>query len=216
MNGAASRRRQSMRSHGCVVPSALLPCRPMTILQRFFRAGRVTRRTHIVLIALLTACTPSHDWREVHGTAAPFSVLMPAKPSTLARKIDLAGTPLTMTMLAAEVDGVTYAVGSIDLPDAAQAKVAIEAMKTAMVKNIRGTVLHEKAADLGAGSAGAGQGSSMIELDALGTPPNGRPRLLLARFVAHHQHAYQVIVTGARKSVAREQADTFLTSFKPQ
>ena len=162
----------------------------------------------------LAACSPAHDWREVHGSAAPFTVLMPAKPATLARKIDLNGTPLTMTMVAAEIDGVAYAVGSVELPDAAQAKLAMQAMQTAMLKNIQGKVIRQQAAEHQTSAAGELHSDNSIDLEAVGTPPNGRARLLLARFVAHDRNAYQVVVTGAQKALAREPAETFLSSFK--
>jgi hypothetical protein len=155
-----------------------------------------------VLLAAIAACTPAHDWREVQGSAAPFSVLLPAKPTILARQIDLDGMPVTMTMTAAEVGGVTYAVGTVDLPDAASAKRAMTAMRTAMVRNIHGTVVKETAAD------------SSIALEASGTPTGGQPKLLIAHFVASNQHAYQVIVAGAATAIAREQVDTFMSSFK--
>ena len=164
--------------------------------------------------AAIGACTPAHDWREVHGTAASFTVLMPAKPTTLARRIDLNGTALTMTMTAAEIDTVTYAVGCVELPDGAAAKVALQSMQIAMVNNMHGRVLHQKAAESRGSAGDVVQTDSSIDLEAVGTPPNGGPRLLLARFVAHNRDACQAIVSGPQKSVAREQADTFLTSFK--
>lgn len=68
----------------------------------------------ILLLALLAGCTPGHDWREVRNSDAAFVVLMPAKPSTLTRQIDLDGVKVSMTMTAAEIDTVTYAVGSVE------------------------------------------------------------------------------------------------------
>lgn len=162
----------------------------------------------------LSACTPAHDWREVRGTATPFTVLMPAKPTTLARRIDLNGTALTMTMMAAEVDAVTYAVGCVELPDGAAARVAMQSMQTAMVNNMHGHVVQQKAAESRSSADGATQTDSSVDLEAVGTTPNGRARLLLARFVAHNRYTCQAIVSGPQKAVAREQADTFLTSFK--
>lgn len=157
---------------------------------------------------LLTACSPRLDWRTVQGSSEPYSVLLPAKPSTLVRRIDLAGTPVTMTMTAAEVDDVTFAVGSLALPDSAQAQQAIVAMKTAMLKNIRGKILHESSASDPSGSH--------IEVEAIGSAANGRPRLLVAHFVAHGKFAYQAVVTGTQVAVTRDQVDTFMSSFKPQ
>lgn len=156
----------------------------------------------VLSLTFLAGCTPSHDWREVRSTDAAFAVLMPAKPSTLTRQIDLDGVNVSMTMTAAEIDTVTYAVGSVELPDDGAAKIAMLAMKTAMIRNINGTVLREKSA------------GKTIDLEASGTPAGGMPRLLIARFVNNNKRVYQIVVTGPEKAIAREQVDTFMTSFK--
>lgn len=159
---------------------------------------------------LLAACSPKFDWREVRGANAPFIVTLPAKPAVHTRAVDLDGIPLTMTMTAAEVDAVTFAVGSAELPDAALAPQALLAMKAALVRNIGGTVRLEK-------SSPPGIVPALVEIEAIGpTDANsgGHPRLLLARFLAKEQRIYQVIVVGREKDVSREAADTFFSSFK--
>ena len=153
----------------------------------------------------MSACTPSHDWREIHGTNTPFSVLLPAKPSSKTREITLDGMAVTMTMTAVEVDHVTYAVGAAALGDAAAAKKAMLAMKIALVGHVSGTISKEVVADIPT--------DSQIDLEAVGTP-NGEPRIVVARFVAHDRYAYQAIVTGPKKSISRDNIDTFITSFK--
>ncbi len=162
-------------------------------------------------VLLFAACSPKLDWREVHGANAPFVILMPAKPVTASRPIDLDGMPVTMSMTAAEVDGVSFALGTAELPDASKAQAALIAMKTAMVKNISGVVMHEKLLDP------AGSQPATIELETRGTPgPDGagEPRLLVARFAAKDKRVYQAVVLGHEKKVSREAVDTFLTSFK--
>lgn len=154
-------------------------------------------------LAWLQACNPTYNWRETRGPDAPYVVLMPAKPSTHSRPIDLNGIKVTMTMTAAEVDGVTFAVGSAELPDAAQAGAALAAMKTAMVRNLGGTVKQERQL-----AAPAAPGTSEIEVA-------GQGRLMLARFAARERRVYQAVVVGKEKEVSREAADTFLASFKP-
>lgn len=157
---------------------------------------------------LLLGCTPHFDWREVRGSNAPFSVLLPAKPVTLSRPVNLNGIQVTMTMTAAEVDGVAFAVGSAELADAASAAAALEAMQAAMLKNIGGSVRRQT-------SSGAGSNRS-IDLEAIGAPARGTaPPLLVARFVARERRVYQAVVLGPEPAVAREAVETFLTSFKP-
>jgi len=162
-------------------------------------------------ILALLACSPKFNWREVRSKDAPYSVLLPAKPSTFARPIDLDGTPLTMTMTAAKVDDTVFAVGSAVVPDAAKAQAALTAMKTALVKNINGTVRAEKATAAAGGTQGL---SASIDVEAVGTTPGGKPEILYGHFVSKDKEIYQVIVMGPEKAVSRENAETFISSFK--
>ena len=154
----------------------------------------------------LLGCTAKHDWREVHDAESRFTVLMPIKPATLARPINLDGTNVTMTMTAAEVDGVTFAVASAQLPGGAAARAALDNMKISLVKNINGSIKHEK-------RSAPAEPVSTIDIEAGGTR-SGQPYLLVAHFAAKDTRAYQVIVVGREQAVTREAADTFLTSFK--
>lgn len=164
----------------------------------------VRRAACVACCLLLLACSPKFNWREVHGSAAPYVVALPAKPATHARQINLNGIPLTMTMTGAEVDNVTFAVGTAELPDAAQATHALGSMKTALVRNIGGTVTEEKA-------SAPNVAPIMLEVEA-SAPAGGR--VLLARFIARDRHIYQLVVTGRESDVSREAADTFFTSFR--
>lgn len=134
-------------------------------------------------------------------------VTLPAKPASHARPINLDGTEVTMTMTAARVDDVTFAVGVVELPDASQTSQALQAMKTALVRNIDGTILQERVSD-------AGTVPPFIEIEARGSPGARAPTLLLlARFVAKEQRVYQIIVLGDETQVSREAANTFFSSF---
>ncbi|WP_329956673.1 hypothetical protein [Collimonas humicola] len=159
---------------------------------------------------LLSACSPKFNWREVRSKDAPYSVLLPTKPSTFARPVDLDGTVLTMTMTASKVDDTVFAVGSASVPDAAKAQAALLAMKTALVKNISGTVRSEKST-----AASGAQGlSSSIDIEAVGKTPAGKEEILFGHFVSKDKEIYQVIVMGPEKQVSRENVDTFISSFK--
>lgn len=158
-----------------------------------------------IFAILVSACTPSHDWREIHGADAPYSVLLPAKPTSKTREITLNGMAVTMTMTAVEVDHVTYAVGAATLVDAVTAKKVMLAMKAALVGHVAGAVSKEVVVDTPV--------DSQIDLEAAGSP-NGEPRVVVARFVAHDTYAYQAIVTGPKKLISRDHIETFITSFK--
>ncbi|HEX8955594.1 MAG TPA: hypothetical protein VF798_04940 [Burkholderiaceae bacterium] len=151
----------------------------------------------------LAACDPKFNWREIHGKDAPYTVLLPAKPATMARPIQLGDAQVTMSMTGAEVDHVSFAVGSVEMPDPVQARAALKLMQDALVNNIGG-----KSKTLPAtGDA--------VDIEAAGTPAGGPPILLIAHFAVSGKRAYQVIVLGPEKEVVREEAATFISSFKP-
>ncbi|RJG02990.1 hypothetical protein [Noviherbaspirillum sedimenti] len=166
----------------------------------------------LAIACMLSACSPKFDWRVVRGNPVPFEVLLPAKPASMTRPVDLGVAQVEMTMTAAEVDGVTFAVGAATLPAAAGASAALSAMKTALVLNIHGSIKRETGDPKDAGKAGA----APLEVEAIGArAPNGAELLLLARFVAKDARVYQVLVLGPPQKVVRAEADTFFSSFKP-
>ncbi len=162
-----------------------------------------------LLVLALLGCSPQYDWREVRGEGAPYSILLPAKPASLARPINLDGLQVTMTMTAAEVDGTTFAVGVVDLPEDAQAPHALTAMKTALLKNLGGTVQRETA-------SGPGGAPEMIELVAVGTGADGRRKDLSARFIARGKRVFQLVALGPENALTPDALDTFFTSFKSE
>ena len=159
---------------------------------------------------LLAACNPTYNWRDYSSPDAPYRVMFPAKPATHTRAVDLNGLKVDMTMTAAEVEGVTFAVGTGTAPDPARAQAALGDMKTALLRNLGAQVRRESAA---AASAG-GKAEASIDLDAVGKA-NGQAMLLRGHFVAKGNRFYQVIVMGPERSVPSEQVDQFISSFKP-
>lgn len=167
-----------------------------------FSLAPIYRAVCISCALLLVACSPKLDWREVRGSGAPFVVLLPAKPASYTRAVNLDGLQVSMTMTAAEVDKVVFAVGTAELPDAAEAPKALNAMKTALVRNIGGTIKQEKTSQDGA--------AATIDIEASGT----ESRVLLARFLAKDKRVYQLVMLGKEGALSREAADTFFSSFK--
>ena len=167
----------------------------------------------LAAICILAACSPRFNWRDYHSEDAGYSVLFPGKPSILTRTVDLDGIKLSMTMNAAEVDGVSFAVGSAVVADAAKAQAALGAMQAALVNNIGATVKRQSASSTASTSGAVSRRNSIIEVEAIGAQ-HGVPVLLVGRFVARDQHIYQVIVMGRESQVSRESVHTFINSFK--
>lgn len=159
----------------------------------------------LMAAAALSACSPQYDWRDYRSNDAPYAVLFPSKPASQTRAIKLGQLEVSMTMTAAEVDGVVFAVGSAQLADAAQTPAALEAMKTALVNNIGASVTQSKASASGA--------QRVLDVEAKGNQ-NGEPMLLIGRFIAKDKRVYQVIVMGREKNIVRDTTETWFSSFK--
>jgi len=184
------------------VPSAsMLAMARFSVSSLFASAG-------LAGVLLLTACSPKYDWREVRGSDAPFVVMLPSKPASHTRGVNLDGIQVNMTMTAADVDGVAFAIGVAQLPDAMLTDKALDTMKRALVRNIGGTVTHEKSLTV--------KGMPMLSLQASGPPAAGseHPRLLLARFIAQDRYVYQLVVVGKENALAHDAADIFFSSFQ--
>lgn len=168
--------------------------------------------TTLLSAGVLSACSPKFDWRDYRSSDAPYAVLFPGKPGTQARTIDLDGMEVNMSMAAAEVDGVTFAVGSAVLADASAAPKALAAMKTAMVNNIGGAITSDQVNAV-AGTLAANGQQLVLAVEAKGSQ-RGEPMRLIGRFIAKDKRIYQIIVVGREKHVTQESVETFMSSFK--
>lgn len=160
----------------------------------------------VLLCAALVGCAPELNWREVRDDNAHFSVLMPAKPATHARTINLDGLSVEMHMTGAAVDDLSFVVASARIADTAQRSRALAAMQLAMLRNIGAATHTEKAVTLKGGTPAT-------EVIAQGRAArSGQPLLMHARFAAAGDQVYQAIALGAQDQLSPEAAETFLGS----
>jgi len=185
-------------------------CSAVTIsLMRFMMHS--TRHISLVMVCALAlmACSPSLNWRELRNAEARFTVLLPAKPANHSRTVALGDMKVDMHMTAAEADEMNFAVASALIDDAAQRSQALELMQHAMVKNIGGSITHQKTLKLK-------DGTEATEIQASGTLANGLQMTLFARFAMKDQRVYQAVAIGPSHKLSAEIADTFLASFALQ
>ncbi|WP_150667450.1 hypothetical protein [Pandoraea anhela] len=168
--------------------------------------------------ALLAACSPRYDWREVHDKDGAYAVTYPAKPTQDEREVKFASGPLPMRMQAARVDAALFAVGVVTLPndDATLRQTVVDELRQGLLANVNESaavpsqVMVRQAGDAPAlpGQAISAQGA------AGGRDERGEraERFVTARFVGRGNHVYQVVVM-ATKPPTKEQVDQFLDSF---
>lgn len=165
----------------------------------------------LLTVLLLGGCSPKYDWREMRAEQAPFMIAFPGKPVHQTRNLSLAGNEVKMTMSSTQIDGVTFAVGSAKLPDAAQARAALPLLKATLLANIHGKIKQESTPKVGNATAlqmeAEGQQSKLAVAGA-------QDIVLVARFIAQDKQIYQLVVMGKPERVIKDTIDTFFTSFK--
>lgn len=170
------------------------------------------KRHFLVLLLLsfsLLACTPKFDWREVRNTEVPLRVLMPAKPSSFARDMQLDGLKLALQMTAADAGQLSFALAYTKLENAtaqgleADQEKCLRALKAGMLKNIHanqfetGDARHPK-----------------NTLVAKGQSANGQEIKLVARFFRHGPWVFQMLVMGNEKAMSPEVLDMYFDSLQ--
>lgn len=160
----------------------------------------------VALALLVTGCSPALNWREVRDGDAGYTVLLPAKPASFERSVDLDGLRVMMHMTAAEANDTSFAVATAVIDDASQQTKALAAMQTAMIRNIQGTITEQKTLRMK-------NGINALQIRATGqTARGGKPLVLFALFLTQGKRVFQVVALGPQDKLDAETADTFLRS----
>lgn len=189
------------------------------MLMAFSRRSRHGARIPVFLLALfvlgLTACTPAFNWREVRPEGLGFVVLLPDRPASLSREIELDGVTVTMTMTGARIDRSLFTVGMVELPPTAleHADRALAAMRAGMLRNIGAQRADERTVKLSVAdpSGRVLERQPGVRLEASGTV-NRQTVRMTAVFVARGPRLWQVVAIEPEGRA--DQAATMIDSFR--
>ena len=195
--------------------------------QRLFPRWRASFAAVALLAALsavLSACSPRYDWRTIQSTTGGYAALYPAKPTSAARDVAIAGRRLPMTMEAARIDDTLFAVGVLTLPDddPVLRKEALSAMQAGLLANLGGApgqpVQSREVTVMTAAQPPVPLPAVEIQIAAV-SPQDQARRRLTARLVASGRKVYQAVVLeagdAAQDQRQAEQVEQFLSGFHP-
>lgn len=169
-------------------------------------------------LALLSACSPKFDWREVRSADGGFAVLLPDRPQTVEREIAFDRGPIAMTMTSTGVGPTMFAVGVARLPaqatrDAPAVERTVALFRDALVRNIGAAATATRPAPLSAAASAGRQIKAAEAVTARGTA-GGRAAQLAARFFVVEDRLYQVVAIGAEGELSDDVLETFFSSFR--
>ena len=153
-----------------------------------------------LVLALLLGCSPEFNWRELGVADGRATVAFPAKVQTEQRQIQIDGQTLAFSLSAANVGPAVFAVGFAALPENAS-----QSVQQSMTRALLGSLF-----------ASSGQTPTQAALDGqvfeLETLVAKQPSLLIARVLVHRGMLMQVVASGPKQALPREQALEFMRS----
>lgn len=144
----------------------------------------------VSVLMILQGCSPTFNWRDVHPAQTPLIALFPCKPDQDARMVSLAAKEVTLTMLACDAGGATFALAYADMQDIANTGVALGQWKSATLATMRGHVSSELPFVL----HGASVLPPSVQVQARGTRPDGAPVALQAVWFVVGSQVFQAAV----------------------
>ncbi len=142
--------------------------------------------------ALLAACAPALDWRELRPEGSGLALLMPCKPDSQARHVGLASTQVRLALYACSAGGVTWGVAFADIGDPARVGAALDELRASAAKNLGAA----EAVELPLQVAGATPNPSSRRVQFPGRMPDGRAVTEQTAVFAKGTRVYQAVAVG--------------------
>lgn len=151
-----------------------------------------SRAIFVSLLALcaLVSCSPQFNWRVVPNTDIGYMATFPEKPAQATRTMDLIGLQVPLTLHAAQIDGLYFAVGTVPLQGelAGHGAALRDALAQAVANNIVAGKAEVKPIQW--------LGKTVHEMAMTGTLPTGEAAFAQARFFEHQGILYEVMMMG--------------------
>lgn len=159
---------------------------------------------------VLSACSPTFNWREVRLDASPLVALLPCKPDRAARVIPLGGEEVELHMVGCEAGDAMFAVAYADLKSADKVVLALTQWKAATLAN-----MHALAST---GKPFLPKGATLLpqseQIVATGTRPDGSAVVAQAVWFASGDQVFHAVVYADKPSP--EATQTFFSGLKLQ
>lgn len=145
--------------------------------------------------AVLAACAPALDWRDVRPPGSALRVQLPCRPAVQQRQVALAGPPVALTLHVCTAAQQTWGLAQADVVDPARVRPALAALMAAAAANI--------GAERGAPSAatplavpGATPNGGSGRAAWSGRLPDGQPVQMASAVFVHGTQVFQATVLG--------------------
>lgn len=158
--------------------------------------------------ALLAACAPDLDWREVRPEDSAAQVLMPCRARTQTRELELDGRRVRWSLAACTAGGETWGLAFADLGDPAGVTGALQAMRVSAAGNVGAT----GGTPLALNVPGSTPNPASARVALQGRLPDGSAVEEQVAVFTRGTRVYQASVVGER--LPAEETETFFASIR--
>lgn len=158
--------------------------------------------------AVLSACAPALDWRDLRPEGSALQLQFPCKPSTQRRDVPLADVRANLALHACSAGGQTWGLAVADLGDPARVGPALTELTRAAAANLGASAPADGALQV----PGATPNAHSRRVRLQGRSPDGSVVQMELAVFARGTQVYQASVLG--QSLAPEASDTFFASMR--
>lgn len=166
---------------------------------------------------LLSACSPTYDWRSVSDESQGWQALFPGKPAMVERTISLKigdeAQAVQLMLRAVRIKEQTFSVGVARFvnPNHPPLQALADVLRESRIQNIRGKLVVQPKAEPTDQSAGLVVAKGQIQLKPNATPVPARLQTLSR---IHQGQVIEALVVGPEAGYHQEAAQQFLESLR--
>jgi hypothetical protein len=161
-------------------------------------------------MAVLMACSPVFNWRDVRLENSRLSLLLPCKPDKAQKTVPLGGQPTVLSMTGCDAGGATFAVAVADLGDAAKAASVLAKWQALTLANMKASPQATQLVALKL--PGAALQAPAVLVKAQGQRADGSAVTGQAAYFAQGSQVFQVVLYADK--IPPDVSETFFSSLK--
>jgi hypothetical protein len=147
----------------------------------------------LLATAALAACSPTFDWREVRIPSTPLKAMLPCKPQSGARRVQMGPLDVELQVTGCDTGGATFAVLHTDVRDPARVEEALANWNKATLATMKAGPPRSRPFV----PTGATASPSALRVSATGSTAQGAPVRSEAAYFARGTHVFQAVVLAA-------------------
>lgn len=163
------------------------------------------------LLLVLTACSPTLNWREVRAESTSLRFLLPCKPDKAQKRVPLGPSEVQLSMLGCEAGGATLAVAWAELAPGADTAAVLGQWERLSLQNMRAASLAQSQPIKVVGAANIPPPRLAL---ATGQTADGKSVQGHAAYFSQGSQIFQAVMYAPK--IAPEAADTFFSSLRLQ